>query len=146
MSNIEKLEADVTLAKVLDKNVIVNTSKTKRNTIRAYAANKQPNKGLDDEFIDIYSNGITESLTKPIGIYRGNLAVAIYVKTQTDNTAKTQRIRQILEQCEAIVNCKAYDGFYFEFDPANVITPTTTNLTTGYSTTIINVKWRTSTP
>lgn len=145
MSNVEKLEADVTLAKVLDKNVIVNTSKTKHNAIRAYASNKQPNKGLDSEFIDIYPNGITESLTKPIGIFRGNLAVAIYVKTQTDNTAKTQRIRQILEQCEAIVNCKAYDGFYFEFDPSNVITPTTTNLTTGYSTTVINVKWRTST-
>lgn len=144
MSNVEKLEADVTLASVLDKNVIVQTSETSQYAIRAYAANKQPNNGLAEEFIDVYPNGIVESLTKPIGIYRGNLAVAIYVATQTDGTAKTQRIRQIMEQCEAIINCKSYDGFYFEFDPSNVITPTTTNLTTGYSTTIINVKWRTS--
>lgn len=144
MISVANIDPDVALAGVLDKKVIVDTSATKHRKISVYAANKQPNKGLADEFIDIYVNGVTESITKPIGIYKGNLAVAIYVKTQTDGTAKTQRIRQIIEQCETLVNCKTYDGYFFEFDPMNIITPTTTNLTTGYSTTIINVKWRTS--
>lgn len=146
MSNIEKLEADVTLASVLDKNVVVSISTTQKRVLPVYSANKRPNNGLADEYIEIYPNGVISSLTEPIGIFSGNLAVAISVALQTDQTAKTQRIREIIEQCEAIINCKAYDGFFFKFDPSNVITPTTPNLTSGYSTTTINVKWRTSTP
>ena len=142
--SIATIYPDVVLAEVLNDNVIVKTSKTKSHTIKAFPANKQPNKDLPKEYLSVYQNGITESLTKPIGLYRGNLALAIFVETQSDGTAKTQIIRQIIEQCEAIVNCKAYSGFYYEFDPANVITPTTTNISTGYSTTILNVEWRTT--
>lgn len=142
--SIAEINPDVVLAELLNDNVIVNTSATKRRTLKAYPANKQPNKDLPHEYLSIYQNGITESVTKPIGLYRGNLALAIFVETQSDNTVKTHRIQQIMEQCEAMVNCKSYGGFYYEFDPLNVITPTTTNISTGYSTTILNVEWRTT--
>lgn len=142
--SIAILNPDVTLAGILNDNVIVNTSETEFRTIKAFPANKQPNKDLPKEYLNVYQNGIIQSRTKPIGLYYGNLALAIFVETQSDGTAKTQRIRQIMEQCEAMVNCKAYDGFYYELDPANVITPTTTNISTGYSTTILNVEWHTT--
>lgn len=142
--SIASITPDVTLADVLNNNVIVNTSQTKSHTIKAFPANKQPNKDLPKEYLSIYQNGITQAITKPIGVYRGNLALAIFVETQSDGTAKTQIIRQIMEQCEAVVNCKAYNGFYYELDPMNVITPTTTNISTGYSTTILNVEWHTT--
>lgn len=143
--SIAQLNPDVVLAEVLKDNVIVdNPPKKKRYAIKAFPANKQPNKDLPKEYLSVYSNGITQSKTKPIGLYYGNLALAIFVETQSDGTAKTQIIRQIMEQCEAIVNCKSYNGFYYELDPMNVITPTTTNISTGYSTTIINVEWHTT--
>lgn len=142
--SIAEITPDVTLAEVLSDNVIVNTSKTKKHTIKAYSANMQPNTALPKEYLSVYVNGITESVTKPIGLYRGNLALAIFVETQSDGRAKTHIIRQIMEQCEAMVNEQTYNGFHYEFDPINVITPTTTNISTGYSTTILNVSWHTT--
>lgn len=142
--SISNLNPDVVLAEILTDNVIVNTSDTEFRTIKAFPANKQPNKDLPKEYLNVYQNGIVQSRTKPIGLYYGNLALAIFVETQSDGTAKTQRIKQIIEQCEAMVNCKAYNGFYYELDPANVITPTTTNISTGYSTTILNIEWHTT--
>lgn len=142
--SIATITPDVILAEVLSDNVIVNTSAKKKHTIKAFPANKQPNKDLPKEYLSVYQNGIVQSKTKPIGLYYGNLALAIFVETQSDGTAKTQRIRQIIEQCEAMVNEQSYGGIYYELDPMNVITPTTTNISTGYSTTILNIEWHTT--
>ena len=54
---------------------------------------------------------------------------------------KRKRVKQIIAQCAELVDGKLSQGFFFEFNADNVITPTTVNLTTGYSTTILNVKW-----
>lgn len=142
MSKIADLTPDVALAALLDKVVTVKTSETESHSIRAYADEEKPNVGLDNEFIEVDWNGSARSLTRPLGVFRGNLALSIYVKTQTDGRAKKKLVRQIIAQCEELVNNKVSDGFYFEFDPLNVITPTTVNLTSGYSTTVLNVSWR----
>lgn len=142
--SIARLNPDVVLAEVLTDNMIVNTTPTKTRTIKAFAANEQPNNKLPDEYISVYQNGVTQSVTKPIGLYKGNLALAIFVKTHSNGTIMHNRIQQIMEQCEAMVNEHSYNGFYYELDPMNVITPTTTNVSTGYSTTILNVSWHTT--
>lgn len=142
--NIKDITPDEVLAELLNDNVIVSDSNTKSHTIRAFASNMQPNNNLPSEYLSIYQNGIIQSKTKPIGLYYGDLAVAIFVETQKNGTVKPHVIRQIMEQCEAMVNERAYNGFYFELDPMNVITPTTTNISTGYSTTILNVSWHTT--
>lgn len=142
MSTLADLTPDIVLAALLDKVVTVKTSDTENHSIRAYADEERPNVGLDDEFMEVDWNGGARSLTMPLGVFRGNLALSIYVKTQTDGRAKRKLVRQIIAQCEELVNGKVSDGFYFEFDPMNVITPTTVNLTSGYSTTVLNVSWR----
>lgn len=141
MTSIADLNPDVALAALLDGKVSVQTSATQSHTIRAYADEEKPNVGLGDEFIEVDWNGGARSLTRPLGVFRGNLALSIYVKTQNDGRAKKKLVRQIIAQCEGLVNNKVSDGFYFEFDPMNVITPTMVNLTTGYSTTVLNVEW-----
>lgn len=142
--SIASIEPDAALAEVLNDNVIVDTSGNAKRTVRAYPSRMHPNTDLPHEYIIVYPNGVIQSVTKPIGLYRGNLAVAIYVETQSNGTIKQHRIRQIIEQCEAMVNEQSYGGFHYELDPANVITPTTTNISTGYSTTILNVSWHTT--
>lgn len=140
MSTIADLNPDVALAALLDGKVTVQTSATQNHTIRAYGDEERPNKGVGDEFIDI---GLinTQSLTQPIGYFDGNLTLTICIKTQSDGRAKKKLERQIVAQCQELINGKSNGGFHFEFDPSNVITPTTTNLLPGYSTKIINVKW-----
>lgn len=143
MMEIADLNPDVALAKLLDNNVTVQPSATASHVICAYDEGLRPNKGLGNEFIEITWNGGARSLTQPLGLYRGGLMLSVYVKTQDDGRAKKKLIKQIIAQCAQLVNNMSADGFFFNFDPTNVITPTTVNLTTGYSTTVLNVEWHT---
>lgn len=145
MSTIADLNPDVALAALLDGKVSVQTSATQSHTIRAYADEERPNKNLADEFIDVEWNGGAQSLTEDPALFRGNLMLTIWCKAQTDGRAKKKLVKQIVAQiADAIYRVPTSGGYYFRFDPTNVITPTTTNLTTGYSTTILNVEWHTT--
>ena len=57
MTSIANLNPDVALAALLDGKVSVQTSKTKSHTIKVYADEERPNKGVGDEFIDVEWNG-----------------------------------------------------------------------------------------
>jgi len=141
---IAELTPDTALAALLDGKVEVQTSETEKHFIYAYEQARMPNKGLADEFITIQNNGVITSRTKPFGLYLGNLALTIYCKSYEDGTANINNLHQIVVQCEQIVNGTTSQGFFFELDATNVITPPTVNLTTGYATTILNVAWRTN--
>lgn len=141
MTSIADLNPDVALAALLDGKVSVQTSATDSHTIRAYADEERPNKNLADEFIDVEWNGGAQSLTEAPALFKGNLMLTIWCKAQTDGRAKKKLVKQIVSQVAPLVHRKVSQGFVFTFDPTNVITPTTTNLTTGYSTTILNVEW-----
>lgn len=138
------LTPDVALAALLNEKVEVQTSATSKYAIKAYEQAKMPNKGLADEFLTVQSNGVINSWTNPIGQFKGNLALTLYCKANADGTAKTARLKQMVAQCGELVDRKTSQGFFFEFDPANVITPTTVNLTTGYATKTLNVAWHTT--
>lgn len=139
---IEGLNPDIALAKLLDNKVKVRTSATESHPIRCYA--DIPNKNLADEFIDVKKNGGAESIAEKPAFFQGALMLTIWCKTHTDGRAKKKIVEQIVSQVAPLVQRKSAQGFLFTFDPANVITPTTTSLTTGYSTTILNVKWHTT--
>lgn len=141
MNPIADLNPDVALAALLDGKVSVQTSATQSHTIRAYGDEGRPNKNLADEFIDVEWNGGAQSLTEDPALFRGNLLLTIWCKAQTDDRAKKKLVKQIVSQVAPLVHRKVSQGFFFRFDPTAVITPTTTNLTTGYSTTILNVEW-----
>ena len=141
MNTIADLNPDAVLAALLDGKVRVQTSETDSHTIRAYGDEGRPNKNLADEFIDVEWNGGAQSLTEDPALFRGNLLLTIWCKAQADGRAKKKLVKQIVSQVAPLVHRKVSQGFVFTFDPTNVITPTTTNLTTGYSTTILNVEW-----
>lgn len=143
MTSIADLNPDVALAALLDGKVRVQTSATQSHTIRAYADEERPNKNLADEFIDVEWNGGARSRSERLSIYQGAIALTIYCRLQSDNTAKKKRIASIIEQVQKLVHRKRSQGFFFTFNPMNVITPTTSNLTNGYSTTVLNVEWHT---
>lgn len=140
---LSELTPDTALAALLDGKVEVQISATNSRKLRAYAQAEQPQTGLADEFISIMANGAVRSLTRPLGIFRGNLALTLYCKSNSDGTAKRKRIASMIAQTVELVNSKVADGFFFEIDPSNVITPTTVNLTNGYATTVLNVEWST---
>lgn len=144
MKKISEITPDTVLAGMLDNAVIVTTSKTQNHSVRAYGDGETPNTISDDEFISIGWNGNVQSVTFPVNIYKGNLTLSIYVKTQSDGRVKKHITAQIVEMCVRLIDGKAKDGYCFTLNPSNVITPTTVNLTTGYSTKILNVEWHTT--
>lgn len=141
---LAELQPDVALAALLDNEVIVYTGYESRN-IKCYAQAKMPNKGLADEFLTVQNNGVITSWTNPMGHFSGNLALTLYCKANADGTAKTARLRQMVAQCEGLIRGGREDSrpYWFGFNAANVITPPTVNLMTGYATTVINVAWHT---
>lgn len=140
---LSELTPDKALAALLDSKVEVRDDATQSHTIRAYAQAEQPQTGLAQEFITVFNNGVISSWTKPLGVYSGNLALTICCELH-NGTAKINRTAAMIEQCFKLVNGKSSQGFFFTFDPTNIITPTTVNLTTGYATTVLNVLWRTN--
>lgn len=144
MSTIADIAPDIVLAKLLDNKIKVQTSATQSHTIRTYDDESRPNKGVGDEWVDVEWNGVARSLTDDPALFRGNLLLTVWVKAQPDGRAKKKIVRQIVSQIAPLVHPAVAGGYVFRFDPSQVITPTTTNLTTGYSTTILNVEWRES--
>lgn len=141
---LSELTPDMVLATLLDGKVEVQTSATKKSAIKVYAQAEQPQNGLGNEFISVFYNGTVRSITRPLGVFRGNLALTLYCKSNSDGTAKRKRIASMIEQAVEFVNGKTSHGFFFELNPASVITPTTVNLTNGYATTVLNVEWHTT--
>lgn len=135
---LSELTPDKTLATLLDKQILVEDK-----PIRAYADAERPNDNLGTEFLEIYYNGNIQSLTRPIGHYKGNLALAIYSLANSDSTANKICMRRILEQVETLVDGVSADGIFFELS-ATPITPVTVNPQSGYGMMVLNIEWHTT--
>lgn len=133
------LQPDIALKALLDGKVASDNG-----VLTVYGHESLPNNVKADDFITVQRNGIVRSLTRPMGIFRGNLALTIYCRLYSDNTANVIKLRRLAQMCEELVNCKTSEGFYFELDALNPITPPNANITNGYSTMVLNVEWHTT--
>lgn len=138
-----EIRPDLALKSVLDNQIMLQKSATESAVVKVYAQGERPSTKLDDEFVEILFNGAVRSKTKPIGLVRGALLVAIYVKSYEDGSVFQYRVDSILKQLEEKVSSVSADRFFFSLNLDNIITPTTVNITSGYSTTILNVEWHT---
>lgn len=138
-----EIRPDLDLKALLDGQIVLRKSATESVVIDVYAQGERPNTGLASEFVDILFNGAVRSLTKPIGVLRGNVAVSVYVKSYEDGSVFQYRVDSIMKQIEEKVSSAPSGDYFFEINPDNIITPTTTNIASGYSTTILNIEWHT---
>lgn len=138
-----EIRPDLALKTLLDGQIVLRKSATESVVIDVYAQGERPNTGLASEFVEILFNGAVRSLTKPIGVLRGNVVVSVYVKSYEDGSVFQYRIDSIMKQIEEKVSSASSGDYFFEINPDNIITPTTTNIASGYSTTILNIEWHT---
>ena len=144
MITLAELNPDQALEALLEGNVSIAVSASESRVASVYRQGERPNTDLGDEFIEVLPNGVVRAMTKPMGVFRGNLAVTLYCKAQSNGVAKENRINSMLSQVESLVNFKLSGKFFFEINPDNVITPLSYNSATGYTTMTINVKWHTT--
>lgn len=138
-----EIRPDLALKTLLDGQIVLQKSATESVVIDVYAQGERPNTGLASEFVEILFNGAVRSLTKPIGVLRGNVVVSVYVKSYEDGSVFQYRVDSIMKQIEEKVSNAMAGNYFFEINPDNIITPTTTNIASGYSTTILNIEWHT---
>ena len=138
-----EIRPDLALKTLLDGQIVLRKSATESVVIDVYAQGERPNTGLASEFVEILFNGAVRSLTKPIGVLRGNVVVSVYVKSYEDGSVFQYRVDSIMKQIEEKVSTASSGDYFFEINPDNIITPTTTNIASGYSTTILNIEWHT---
>ena len=138
-----EIRPDLALKKLLDGNIILQKSETEFADVKVYAQGERPNDGLDSEFVEVLLNGSIRSITKPMGLLRGSIALAVYVKAYDDGSVFQYRVDALLKLIEEKVSSSAWENYFFEINSDNIITPTTVNVTTGYSTTILNIDWHT---
>lgn len=144
MITLAELHPDKALEALLEGNVSIAVSASESRVAEVYRQGERPNTDLGDEFIEVLPNGVIRAMTKPMGVFRGNLAVTLYCKAQSDGTAKFNRMKSMLSQVEALCKGKSSGKFFFEINPSNVITPLAYNSATGYMTITINVEYRTT--
>ena len=138
-----EIRPDIALKKLLEGNLILQRSETDFADVKVYAQGERPNDGLDSEFVEILLNGSIRSVTKPIGLLRSGIALVVYVKTYDDGSVFHYRVDSLLKLIEEKVSNVVSEDYFFEINPDNIITPTTVNVTTGYSTTVLNIQWHT---
>lgn len=139
-----EIRPDIALKKLLEGNLILQRSETDFVDVKVYAQGERPNDRLDSEFVEILLNGSIRSVTKPIGLLRSSIALVVYVKTYDDGSVFQYRVDSLLKLIEEKVSNISSGDYFFEINPNNIITPTTVNVTTGYSTTILNINWKTT--
>ena len=111
-------------------------------TIPIYANNDMPTSGLAPEFISISQNGLLNSYTRELSFITSTLALGLSIKLLSNGATNVVKEKILLDIFEESINGKSLGVNYFEFDLNNLMTDSR-NITSGYSTKIINVKVKT---
>ncbi len=138
---LSELTPDISLAELLDNLVNIRDTHKGEYPIRCFHQGTMPDKKLGDEYMRVLMNGVIKSRTTPIGCFHGSIALIINVKLLPNKAVNTKRVQQVVDQVQALVDHKFGGQFFYKFDLKKPITPTTTNMSTNYSTTIFNVEW-----
>ena len=113
-------------------------------TIPIYANNDMPTDAslLPAEFISISQNGLLNSYTRELSFITSTLALSLSVKLLSNGATNVVKEKILLDIFEESINGKSLGYNYFEYDLSNLMTDSR-NITSGYSTKIINVKVKT---
>lgn len=139
MINPSAIKPDVALAAELEGQIHVGS-----DTVKVYADWAKPTNGLPTDFISIYINGDIGGYGLDNNFARGYIGVSLYSKMNDDGSVKSNRIKKILEQFDALIDKLVADKYYYRYPKDRFITPTTPNVTSGYSITTLNLEWHTT--
>lgn len=113
-------------------------------TVTVYSDWERPTNGLPEDFLVIYLNGDMEGVGSDINFAKGYIAVGLYCKMNDDGSVKNNRIQNILVQFDTLIEKLITANYHFEYAMPQFITPTTPNQTSGYSSTVLSLRWHTN--
>lgn len=138
------IEPDAELRDFLRGKISVGLSGGGTQDVAVYSDWERPTNELPSDFLVVYMNGAIEGVSMDTPFAKGYIAVSLYSKLNDDGSVKRNRVKMILAQFEQLIEKRLTVNYHFEYDAQNFITPTTPNQSTGYSVTVLNLRWTTT--
>lgn len=138
------IEPDVELRDFLRaQNIRVGLAGGGSEIVRVYGDWERPTNELPNDFIVIYKNGGIGGLGMDVDYADGSIMVSLYSKMNDDGSVKKNRTKKLLEKFDTLIERLITEHYFFRYDSERFITPTTPNITSGYSITTLNLVWHT---
>lgn len=138
------IHPDVELRAFLQGKISVGLPGGGTQEVTVYGNWERPTNDLPDDFIVIMMNGNVSGLGMDIDFASGNVIVSLYSKLNNDGSVKKSRVEKILEQFDELIENRNTENYFFKYESQQFITPTTPNITSGYSITALNLRWNTN--
>ena len=143
--NVISVRPDKALKEMLDGKLQKSDSAVKKEILNVYVSDHEPNHGKAEDFVLIKFNGAINTVTTDFRLFKGFLVVLFYCKANANGTAQQRLIEYVLSQVQHYIHRQSSQkGYFYQVDTTNALTPTTINLTSGYSVTMLNVSWHTT--
>ena len=139
------MHPDVELRESLQGQISVGLPSGATRVVTVYGDWEKPTNEVPEDFLIVMNNGTIGGVGMDIDYATGYVAVSLYCKLNDDGTVKKNRITKILQQFDSIIERLQTASYYFRYASPQFITPTTPNITSGYSITTLNLVWHTRT-
>lgn len=138
------IQPDVELRNYLQNRITVGLAGGGTKKVTVYGDWEKPTNAVPDDFVVIFMNGSIGGYGMEVPIAKGYLMISLYCKLKDDGSVKKQRVNKILRQFDNLVQRLTTTNYFYEYDAQRFITPTSPNITSGYSVTTLNLKWHTT--
>lgn len=144
MIKASQIKPDAELRDFLQGQIIAVDGNAEQSEVKVYRDGERPTNGAPADFLEIIINGGVDVLGADIEYAEGFMMLALYTKLNDDGSVKHNRIDNILTQFDEIIDGAHTDHYFFKIVPDSYIMPPTQDLQSGYSATVLNVRWHTS--
>ena len=143
--SVIRVRPDKAMKEMLDGRLQKSDSVVKQEILNVYVSDHEPNHHKAEDFVLIKFNGAINTVTTDFRLFKGYLVVLFYCKANANGTAQQRLIEYVLSQVQHYIHRQSsQQGYFYQVDTTTAITPTTINLTSGYSVTMLNVAWHTT--
>lgn len=144
MIKASQVEPDVELRDYLQGRIFSVDGDGESTEVKIFRDGERPTNGAPDDFLEVVINGGVDVLGADIDYAEGYMMLALYTRLNDDGSVKHNRIKNILTQFDEIIDGAHTQTYFFKIEPINFIMPPTQDLQSGYSATVLNIRWHTS--
>lgn len=138
------IQPDAELRDFLEGKINVGLSGGGTKSVPVYGDWERPTNDTPSDFIVIFLNGDIGGVGMDTDYAEGYLMVGLYSKLNDDGSVKKARVQKILDQFDTLIERLITAHYFYRYDSIRFITPTSPNVTSGYSVTTLNLVWHTT--
>lgn len=143
MIPISSIQPDVELRDFLQNKIRVGLAGGGSQMVTVYGDWERPTNDVPSDFLVVMLNGDIGGVGMDTHYAEGYIMVSLYSKMNDDGSVRKQRVSKILAQFDELIERLLTEHYFYKYTSPRFITPTTPNITSGYSITTLNLYWHT---